>query len=107
MSCRSRMNTACASLICSMVPVSRTSCVVGPKCRYSPWSPSQIASRARSAPQRVLGAGDFRSDRLEVDIAHLRLAGDLGGGGFRNNTELGLRERERGLVVAPFLESIF
>src|SRR4030088_1477803 len=34
------------------------------------------------------------------------LAGDLGGGGFRNNTELGLRERERGLVVVPFLDAI-
>ena len=33
---RSRTNTACAALICSMTPVSSTSCVVGPKCRYSP-----------------------------------------------------------------------
>ncbi len=62
--------------------------------------------RAQRRHQRVLDVTHLRGDRLEVDIADLGLAGDLGGGGRRNDAELGLRQRQRRLVVVPFLNAV-
>ena len=68
-----------------------------------------IADRLQGAQrryQRMLGAADVSGDGFEIDQADLRLAGDLGGGGPRNDAELGLRQRERGLVVIPCLHAV-
>ena len=62
--------------------------------------------RAQRRHQRVLDAADLGGDRLEVDIADLGLAGDLGCGDLRNDAELGLRQRQRRLVVVPFLHAV-
>ena len=89
----------CARLSCSMVPVSSTSCVVGPK--WTIFAVIAVADSLQGAQrrhQRMFGAADFCGDDFEIDVCHLGLARDLVGSGLRHDAELGLRQRESGFV---------
>ena len=55
--------------------------------------------------QRMPGAGQPFAHRREVQIRQVRLADDLAGGGLRDDAELGLSLRERGLHVEPRLKA--
>jgi len=65
-----------------------------------------LLQRAQRRDQRMLGAADLGADRRKVDILDLGLRGDFQRGGLRDDPELGLRQRQRGLVVEPFLHAV-
>ena len=56
--------------------------------------------------ERMGGGSDLAPDRIEVDERRVRLPGDLVGRVLRNDPELRLGERERGLDVEPFLDAV-
>jgi hypothetical protein len=62
--------------------------------------------RAQRRHQRMLDAADFGADRVEVDVGDLGVARDVRGRRLRNDAELGLRQREGGLVVEPLLHAV-
>ena len=59
--------------------------------------------RAQRRHQRMLDAADLGGDFIQIDVGDLRLGGDLGRRRLRNDAELGLRQRQRGLIVEPCL----
>ncbi len=55
--------------------------------------------------ERMPCAGQACPHRLEVEVRHVRLAGDLAGGALGNDAQLGLRLREGRFDVEPGLEA--
>ncbi len=66
---------------------------------------ARLIQRPHQWDQGMTGAGESGSDGLQIKVRQPSLAGDLMGGALRDDSQLGLRLRERRLDVEPGLEA--
>src|SRR5690606_9550940 len=67
---------------------------------------AQLLHRFHRRHQRMLDAADFSGNRIDVDFRDAGVGGNVLGGGFRNDPQPGLLDRQCRLEIEPLLHAV-